>query len=51
MYTKIKLTKSLSFDQVRELSKEYYLLRDVSAEGGYSIVLELTSNGQINNSI
>lgn len=50
-FTRIKFFNSHSFGEMREISKEYYVIRDVSAEGGYSIILELSSNGKINNTI
>lgn len=46
--TLINFSHSPSFDEIRELSNEYFILRNVAAPGFYSIVLELAPNGKVN---
>jgi hypothetical protein len=47
-YHKIKFFKEPSFSEIMEIRNLYYVIQDISAEGGYSIVLELSANGRIN---
>jgi len=46
--TLINFNYSPSFDEVRELANQYFILRNVASPGFYSIVLELTPNGKVN---
>jgi hypothetical protein len=50
-YHKIKFFHNPLFTEMDEIKKMYYVVRDVAAEGGYSIILELTSNGRVNNTL
>ena len=47
-YTKINFTKCPDFKDLWEIAKQFYVQKDLSASGGYSIVLELKGNGKVN---
>lgn len=50
-YHKIKFFHNPSFVELFAMAKEYYIIRDVSANGFYSIILELSPNGKINSTL
>jgi hypothetical protein len=46
--TKIKFQHCPDFKDLWEIAKQFYVQKDLSASGGYSIVLELSGNGKVN---
>jgi hypothetical protein len=50
-YHKIKFFNNPPFVELFAMAKEYYIIRDVSANGFYSIILELSPNGKINSTL
>lgn len=50
-HTTIHFSKCPTFSDIREISKEYYVLMIAHSEGVYAIVPELTGNSKINYSI
>lgn len=50
-YHKISYFRNPSFVEIFAVAKDFYVIRDISAEGFYSIILELTPNGRVNNTL
>lgn len=47
----IRFSHCPTFAEVREICKAFYVVRDLSAEGCYAIIPELTANGKVNTHI
>lgn len=47
-YTKIQFFDCPTFKDLFEMAKEYYIQYDITANGCYSIILELKGNGKVN---
>ncbi|MCC7356799.1 MAG: hypothetical protein IT410_04295 [Candidatus Doudnabacteria bacterium] len=48
MYHEIQFIETPDFKHLFEIAKEFYVQKDLSAPGCYSIVPELSGNGKIN---
>ena len=47
-YTKIQFFKCPTYKDLFEFAKDFYIQYDLTANGCYSIILELKGNGKVN---